>query len=110
MFLGSVRHKFVICINPTGTATSSPVDNTASQSDMNIVNVMLWMRKNAYADTTIKATGKRLRSLQRNCNLKDPENVKGYIANKKCTNGFKETMLQRIQTDLSRNLRHLHAI
>jgi integrase len=52
------------------------------------------MKKNAYADTTIKATGKRLRSLQRNCNLKDPENVKAYIANKKCGSGFKETLVE----------------
>jgi integrase len=52
------------------------------------------MKKNAYADTTIKATGKRLRSLQRNCNLKDPENVKGYVANKKCTTAFKETLIE----------------
>jgi len=52
------------------------------------------MKKNGYADTTIKATGKRLRSLQRNCNLKDPEDVKGYIANKKCSNSYKETLIE----------------
>ena len=52
------------------------------------------MKKNAYADTTIKATGKRLRSLERNCNLKDPENVKAYVANKKCSSGFKETLIE----------------
>jgi integrase len=52
------------------------------------------MKKNAYADTTIKATGKRLRSLQRNCNLKDPENVKAYIANKKCGNAYKEALIE----------------
>jgi integrase len=52
------------------------------------------MKKNAYADTTIKATGKRLRSLQGNCNLKDPENVKAYIGNKKCSSGFKETLIE----------------
>lgn len=37
-----------------GTATSSPTDKTASQSNMNIVNVMLWMKRNAYEDPTIK--------------------------------------------------------
>ena len=52
------------------------------------------MKKNAYADTTIKATGKRLRHLQRNCNLKDPEDVKGYIANKKCSNAYKESLIE----------------
>jgi integrase len=52
------------------------------------------MKKNGYADTTIEATGKRLRHLQRNCNLKDPEDVKGYIANKKCSNAFKESLIE----------------
>jgi len=52
------------------------------------------MKKNAYADSTIKATAKRLKSLQRNCNLKDPEDVKGYIADKKCSNAYKETLIE----------------
>ena len=52
------------------------------------------MKKNAYADTTIKAVGKRLRHLQKHCNLHDPENVKTYIANKTCTNGYKETLIE----------------
>lgn len=94
MFLGSVRHKFVICINPTGTATSSPVDNTASQSDMNIVNVMLWMRKNAYEDSTIRKVAKLLRHLKRNCNTRNPEAIKTYIGNKTCSNGHKENLVE----------------
>ncbi len=52
------------------------------------------MKKNGYAETTIKATGKRLRHLQENCNLKDPEDVKGYIANKQCSNAYKETLIE----------------
>ena len=52
------------------------------------------MKKNGYADTTIKATGKRLRYLQRNCNLQDPEDVKGHIANKQCSNGHKESLIE----------------
>jgi integrase len=52
------------------------------------------MKKNAYADSTIKATGKRLRHLERNCNLKDPEAVKGYIANKQCSNANKEALIE----------------
>jgi len=55
---------------------------------------MLFMKKNAYADSTIKAVAKRLRSLQRNCNLEDPENVKTFIGNKTCTNGYKETLIE----------------
>jgi len=52
------------------------------------------MKKNGYAETTVKATGKRLRHLQRNCNLRDPEDVKGYIANKKCSNAHKESLIE----------------
>jgi hypothetical protein len=93
---GSARHEFFIFINQTGTATSSPEDKTPSPANKyyDIPNVLWYMKKNAYADTTIKATGKRLRSLQRNCNLKDPEDVKGYIANKKCGNAYKETLIE----------------
>ena len=39
---GLSNSQFVIFPNQTGTATSSPTDTTTSQSDMNIVNVMLW--------------------------------------------------------------------
>jgi len=52
------------------------------------------MKKNGYADTTIEATGKRLRHLQKNCNLKEPEEVKGYIANKQCSNAYKESLIE----------------
>jgi len=52
------------------------------------------MKKNGYADTTIEATGKRLRHLQKHCNLKEPEEVKGYIANKQCSNAYKESLIE----------------
>jgi integrase len=52
------------------------------------------MKKNGYSESTIEATGKRLRNLERNSDLSDPESVKGYVANKECTNGFKETSIE----------------
>jgi len=52
------------------------------------------MKKNAYADTTIESVGKRLRHLQAHCNMKDPENVKDYIANKQCGNAYKESLIE----------------
>jgi integrase len=52
------------------------------------------MKKNAYAESTITATAKRLRSLQRNTDLTDPEKVKAYIAEKDCSNSFKETLIE----------------
>jgi len=92
--LGSVRHVFFIRINPTGTAPSSPVDNTASQSDMNIVNVMLWMQRNAYEESTIRKVAKLLRHLKKNCNTGNPEDVKLYISKKTCSNGHKENLIE----------------
>ena len=66
---------FVIFPVQTGTATSSPYIKTPSP---NIINVMLWMKRNAYADSTIKATTKRLKHLQKHCNLNQPEEVQAF--------------------------------
>ncbi|MCW3980275.1 MAG: tyrosine-type recombinase/integrase [Candidatus Bathyarchaeota archaeon] len=83
-------------IRRSGTASSSPTEITASPTHkgIQIANVLWYMKKNAYADTTIRATGKRLRHLQNNCNLTDPEDVKGYIANKQCSTAYKETLIE----------------
>jgi integrase len=55
---------------------------------------MLWMKKEAYEETTIKATAKRLKHLQKNCHLADPESIKIFVANKKCSNAFKECLIE----------------
>jgi hypothetical protein len=60
---------------------------------MNIVNVMLWMKRNAYEDSTIKKVAKLLRHLKRNCNTKCSEDVKLFVA-KKCSNGHKDNTLR----------------
>ena len=52
------------------------------------------MKKNAYANSTIEATAKRLKHLSKYCNLDNPENVKVFIANKQCSNGFKESLIE----------------
>jgi hypothetical protein len=52
------------------------------------------MKKNAYAYTTIKATGKRLKHIERNCNLDKPEQVKGFIATKQRSNAYKESLTE----------------
>ena len=51
------------------------------------------MKRNAYADGTIKETIKRMKTLQENCNFNEPEEVKLYIANKQCSNSYKNTLL-----------------
>jgi integrase len=52
------------------------------------------MKKQAYEETTIKATAKRLKYLQKNCPLADPESIKLFVANKKCSNVFKESLIE----------------
>ncbi len=49
---------------------------------LNIPNVMLWMLKNAYKQTTIKRIAKERRHLERNSNTSNPEEVKLFIAKK----------------------------
>jgi integrase len=55
---------------------------------------MLWMKKEAYADSTIEYTAKRLRHLQRNCTLANPEAIKTFVANKECSNAYKECLIE----------------
>jgi hypothetical protein len=86
--------QFFIFPNQTGTATSSPVDRTTSPTHMNIVNVMLWMKRNAYEESTIRKVAKLLRHLRKNCNTQEPEEVKLYIANKTCGNRHKENLVE----------------
>ena len=49
---GVCPSQFFIFPGQTGTATSSPVDRTTSQSNMNIVNTMLWMKNTTNQDNT----------------------------------------------------------
>jgi len=61
---------------------------------MNIVNTMLWMKRNAYEESTIRKLAKLLRHLKRDCNTADPEAVKLFIAEKTCENGHKENLVE----------------
>jgi integrase len=61
---------------------------------LNIPNVMLWMKKEAYEPTTIKRVAKELRHLERYCNTSNPEAVKTFIANKTCENARKENLIE----------------
>ena len=55
---------------------------------------MLWMKRNAYEDSTIKKVAKLLRHLKKNCNTIEPEEVKLFIANKTCGNGHKQNLIE----------------
>jgi hypothetical protein len=53
------------------------------------------MKKEACAETTIRAVGKRLAYLAKNCLLKQSELVKGFVVvQKDCSNAFKETLVE----------------
>ena len=52
------------------------------------------MKKEAYADSTIKAVDKRLRHLQKNTVVSSPEIVKGFVPSKKCSMAFKESLIE----------------
>ena len=77
------------------TLKTNPDKNQDPQDigKLNIPNVMLWMKKNAYEPTTIQRVAKELRHLERSCNTSKPEEVKLFISNKKSSNARKENLL-----------------
>jgi integrase len=52
------------------------------------------MKKEAYAESTTRAVGKRLRHLAKYCMFENPEFVKGFIAQKECSPAFKESLVE----------------
>ncbi|MDG6223261.1 MAG: hypothetical protein QCH99_08375 [Candidatus Bathyarchaeota archaeon] len=51
------------------------------------------MKKDGYAESTIKSTSKRLRMMNKhNVNLDNPDSVKEYLASKESSNGYKEVI------------------
>jgi hypothetical protein len=61
---------------------------------LNITNIIIWMKKEAYEPTTIQRVVKELKHLERNCNAAKPEEVKLYIANKNVSNARKENLIE----------------
>jgi integrase len=62
--------------------------------NINIPNLIIWMKKQAYEETTIKRVIKELKHIIRNCDSRKPEEVKLFIANKQCENGRKENLIE----------------
>ena len=52
------------------------------------------MKKEAYAESTIYYTAKRLKYLQQHCTLANPEVIKTFIANKHCSNAYKQSLIE----------------
>jgi integrase len=61
---------------------------------LNIANIIIWMKKEAYEPTTIQRVVKELKHLERNCNTANPEEVKLYVANKDVSNARKENLIE----------------
>ena len=61
---------------------------------LNITNIIIWMKKEAYEPTTIQRVVKELKHLERNCNTAKPEEVKLFIANKDVSNARKENLIE----------------
>jgi len=62
--------------------------------NLNLANIMIWMKKEAYEPTTIQRVVKELKHLQKNCNTSNPQEVKLYIANKNVSNARKENLIE----------------
>jgi hypothetical protein len=62
--------------------------------NINIPNVIIWMRKEAYEEGTIKRVLKELKHIIKNCDSRKPEEVKLFIANKKCEAGRKQNLIE----------------
>jgi integrase len=60
----------------------------------NIVETLLWMKRQGYPESSISVVGRRLRSLLKGCNLKDPKDVKRHIAEKSVSNGYKDNLVK----------------
>ena len=58
-----------------------------------VFNTVLEMRKDGYAESTLKTTLERLKRMAKHVDLDNPEAVREYIANKNCSVGFKEGLV-----------------
>ena len=71
----------------------APTDKPDGSEDGRIFKTVWEMKKDGYAETTIKTTGKRLRMMKRHgVNLGNPDAVKEYIASKNASNGYKDAL------------------
>ena len=70
--------------------TRLPALPTLSRHQTEIINYGLWLQKEGYSKHTIYNDVKRLRRLDRYCDIIDPEAAKRYIANSNWNSGGKQ--------------------
>jgi len=62
-----------------------------------IISTLLYLKKLGLAESTLRATSYRLSYMSRSVNLDDPEEVKGFIANKRCGASYKHDLVKAYQ-------------
>jgi len=76
-----------------GAAGSNPARSTFGRTrhiSERVFNTLWQMRKDGYAESTLEATSRRLRMIEKSVSLDDPEAVKGYLAMKQGKPSYKE--------------------
>jgi len=68
---------------------SSPTPRTCD----GLIAVLWELKKQGRKDSTLACMGRRLNYLARQVDLKNPENVKEFIAGLNCTDGFKDNLI-----------------
>ena len=58
-------------------------------------SVVKWLKSQGRKESTILCTARKLRHLDRNVNLNDPERVKVYIAKLQCSDGHKYNLIDK---------------
>jgi len=71
-----------------------PIRLVKDTREVKIINVLLKLKSNGLSESTLRTIGYILKELSHHCNLDNPESVKEYIANKKCSNSFKIQMVK----------------
>lgn len=56
------------------------------------LNLLIQMKNEGKAETTIESVGKRLRIIAKHANINDPNAVKEFIANHQCSNSYKHLL------------------
>ena len=68
---------------------SNPIPRTTVQP----IAVLLELKKKGLKESTLITIGRKLRYLQKHCDLNQPEKVKEYISNLQCSDGHKDNLI-----------------
>ncbi len=79
-------------------AGSNPARSTMLESGLvsvkeGIIKTVWELKKQGHAESTIKSYNQKLKTLSRLTNLNNPQSVRASIAEKKCSNAFKEALV-----------------